>query len=253
MVDFQCKSRYGWEDFLEIMRLLRAPGGCPWDAEQTHDSIRREFLEETYEALDAIDHDDPAAMCEELGDILMQVVMHAEIAKKHGEFDISDSTTSICQKMIDRHTHIFGKDRAENPDQVMDLWDRNKMAARGQKTKAEVMRAITRTLPSLLRAVKVLKRAADVHMCETELDEARKNASESVLSVKDEESLGEALLKLTDIARLLKLDPEIALNGAAGRFIDRFDAAEQKSIADGIDLATASPDILRKYWDLVKL
>ena len=103
MVDFQCKSRYDWEDLLEIMRLLRAPGGCPWDAEQTHATIRRDFLEETYEALDAIDREDPVDMCEELGDMLLQVVFHTQIEAERGHFTMEDVVDGICKKMVFRH------------------------------------------------------------------------------------------------------------------------------------------------------
>ena len=108
MVDFQRKRRYGWEDFLEIMRLLRAPGGCPWDAEQTHGSIRRNFLEETCEALDALDRDDPADMCEELGDVLMQVAFHAQIETERGRFTMDDVVDGVAQKLVYRHPHVFG-------------------------------------------------------------------------------------------------------------------------------------------------
>ena len=107
MVDFQCKNLYGWEDFLEIIRLLRSPGGCPWDAEQTHGSIRREFLEETYEVLDAIDREDPVDMCEELGDILMQVAFHTQIETENGCFTMADVVNGIAQKMVYRHPHVL--------------------------------------------------------------------------------------------------------------------------------------------------
>lgn len=108
MVDFQCKPRYDWADFLRVMALLRGPGGCPWDAEQTHDSIRRNFLEETYETLDALDRDDAAGMCEELGDVLMQVAFHAQIEAERGRFTMDDVVDGVTKKLVYRHPHVFG-------------------------------------------------------------------------------------------------------------------------------------------------
>ena len=125
--DLMKLERYSFDELVQIMHILQGPDGCPWDKAQTHESLRPFMLEETYEAIDAINEGDTDHLYDELGDILMQVVMHAEIAKNHGEFDISDATTAICEKMIDRHTHIFGSDSAQDPDSVLDLWARNKM------------------------------------------------------------------------------------------------------------------------------
>lgn len=246
-------ERYDFDHLNEIIRMLCAPGGCPWDRAQTHETLRTCMLEEAYEVMDAIDEESPEHLYDELGDMLLQIVMHAEIGRKHGEFDITDVTTAISEKMIERHTHVFGKDKAANPDQVMDLWNRNKMAARGQKTQTEAMKSITRTLPALLRAVKVMKRSADVNMCETDLDAVLKNAAEKIVSAKDEASLGDTLLLIANAARLMKVDPEIALNSSVNRYIDRFEQMEKKISTDGVDLHAASPEILHKYWDLVKL
>ena len=133
MVDFQCKNRYNWEDFLEIIRLLRAPGGCPWDAEQTHHSIRRDFLEETYETLDAIDREDIPAMCEELGDMLMQVAFHAQIETELGRFTMADVVDGIAQKMVYRHPHVFGGTmQADTSEQVLVNWEVLKRKEKGQ-------------------------------------------------------------------------------------------------------------------------
>ena len=124
MVDFQCKNRYDWEDFLQIIKLLRSPGGCPWDAEQTHASIRRDFLEETYETLDAIDREDVPAMCEELGDMLMQVVFHAQIEREAGRFTVDDVVHGITEKMVYRHPHVFGGGmEADTSEEVLVNWE----------------------------------------------------------------------------------------------------------------------------------
>ena len=124
MVEFQRKDFYSYEDFLEIMRLLRAPGGCPWDREQTHSSIRRNFLEETYEVLDAIDHDDASGMCEELGDVLMQVAFHAQIEAERGRFTMANVVDGVARKLVYRHPHVFGGAMAaDNSEQVLANWE----------------------------------------------------------------------------------------------------------------------------------
>ena len=132
MVDFQCKPHYSYEDFLEVMRLLRAPGGCPWDREQTHGSIRRNFLEETYEVLDALDRDDPRDMCEELGDVMMQVAFHAQIEAERGNFTMDDVVDGVTKKLVYRHPHVFGTVEAETSEQVLVNWEALKRKEKGQ-------------------------------------------------------------------------------------------------------------------------
>jgi tetrapyrrole methylase family protein/MazG family protein len=257
MVDFQCKSRYGWEDLLEIMRLLRAPGGCPWDAEQTHATIRRDFLEETYETLDAIDREDPVDMCEELGDMLLQVLLHAEIAKKYGDFDIGDVITAIGEKMVSRHSHIFGSDEADGSDEVTDLWTKNKMAERGQTTYTESMKDVARSLPATLRASKLLKRLEGACRMKDSLEDAvraAKSAVETVGCASDaEQAVGDALLKLVAAARAANVDPEIALNTASDRMIDRFEKAESEVLKAGKSFDSIDEKMLRDYYKSVKL
>ena len=160
MVDFQWKSRYDWEDLLEITRLLRAPGGCPWDREQTHDSIRRNFLEETYEVLDALDRDDPHAMCEELGDLLMQVALHAQIEAEQGRFTMSDVVDGVAQKLVYRHPHVFGTVEVENSQEVLLNWEALKRKEKSQTTTADAIEAVPHTLPALWRAEKIGSKTA---------------------------------------------------------------------------------------------
>lgn len=250
-------ERYDFEHLNEIMRILCAPGGCPWDRAQTHQSLRTCILEEAYEVMDAIDEQDPDHLYDELGDVLLQVAIHAELARRHGEFDISDVTTAICEKMIHRHTHIFGCDHAGSAGEVLGLWSRNKMAERGQKTYAEALRSITRTLPALLRAVKVLKRSADVGLCDAEVSGLARRCAErmeALAGASDPEArVGEILLDVAGLSRLLGVDPEIALNGAVNRFIGRFEQCEREILEKGGNIGHMSPETLRKYWDLVKL
>ena len=153
MVVFQCKNRYDWEDFLEIIRLLRSPGGCPWDAEQTHASIRRDILEETYEALGALDRDDAPAMCEELGDILMQAACHAVIEEERGRFTPADVVDGIAQKMVYRHPHVVrGTLQADNTEQVLGNWEALKRKEKGMRSTADAIEAVPHTQPALWRA-----------------------------------------------------------------------------------------------------
>lgn len=247
-------ERYDFRHLNQIIRLLCAPDGCPWDRVQTHESLRACMLEEAYEVIDAIDEGDTDHLYDELGDVLMLVVMHAEIARRHGEFDISDVTTAICEKLISRHTHIFGDDTASDADQVLELWSRNKMTERGQRSHTEAMRSVTRALPALLRAVKVLKRSAEARLQDSDMEKIVERCSDRLGKLTDAEDaealLGDALMDICGLARLRKIDPELALNAAVNRFVDRFDAVERQ--IDG-DFRGLSPETLREYWDLVKL
>ena len=250
MVNFQCKNRYGWEDFLEIMHLLRSPGGCPWDAEQTHQSIRREFLEETYEILDALDRDDPAAMCEELGDVLMQVVFHAQIEKEMGRFTMDDVVDGIAQKMVYRHPHVFGGTmQADTSEQVLVNWEALKRSEKGQRSTADAIEAVPHTLPALWRAEKVQKKTAKtgfdwsdpmgaLEKLEEEVRELRA-ALESGKGVDAphgiREEVGDTLFMAAKIAQMSGIDPEDALHCSCDKFDARFRLVEEsaeKSLAE---------------------
>ncbi len=250
-------DRYDFEHLNEIMRILCGPHGCPWDRAQTHQSLRTCILEEAYEVIDAIDEGDVDHLYDELGDVLLQVAIHAELARRHGEFDISDVTTAICEKMIHRHTHIFGGDHAGSAEEVLGLWSRNKMAERGQRTYAQVLRSVTRTLPALLRAVKVLKRSADVGMRDADVHDLARRCMQRLDALAEssdpEARVGEILLDVAGLSRFLGVDPEIALNNAVNRFIGRFENCEREILEKGGKIEEIPPETLRKYWDLVKL
>ena len=161
MINFTRKPRYGYEDLLEIIRLLRSPEGCPWDRVQTHQSIRRGMLEEAYEAAEAIDTDNAALLKEELGDVLMQVVFHAGIEADAGRFDMDDVCDGVVKKLLYRHPHVFGSAHEDSPESVLISWDQLKRAEKGQATTGEAMEAVARSLPGLWRAEKLQKKAAD--------------------------------------------------------------------------------------------
>ena len=242
MVDFQCKSHYGYEDFLNIMRLLRAPGGCPWDREQTHASIRRNFLEETYEVLDALDRDDARDMCEELGDVLMQVVFHAIIEEERGRFTMADVVDGVAQKMVYRHPHVFGGSmQADTSEQVLVNWEVLKKAEKGQATTADAIESVPHTLPALWRAEKIQKKTAkagfDWQNALSALDKLEEEVRElraALEAGKDldaphgvREELGDTLFMAAKIGQMTGVDPEDALHRACDKFDTRFRHVEQ--------------------------
>ena len=243
MVDFEYKPRYGWDDFLEIMRLLRGPGGCPWDAEQTHQSIRRNFLEETCEALDALDRDDAVDMQEELGDVLMQVVFHATIEEERGRFTMADVVDGVAQKMVYRHPHVFGTVHVDNSDQVLVNWEKLKRTEKGQASTADAIEAVPHTLPALWRAEKVQKKAAKagfdwddplraLDKLEEEVRELRA-AMESGKAPEDphglREELGDVLFMAAKIGQMTGTDPEDALHRSCDKFDSRFRFVEESA------------------------
>ena len=243
MVDFQCKNRYDFDDLVEIIRILRAPGGCPWDAEQTHGSIRRNFLEETYEVLDALDRDDGHDLCEELGDVLMQVVFHAQIERERGRFTVEDVIDDVAQKMVYRHPHVFGTVQADTSDQVLANWEVLKRKEKGQRSTADAIEAVPHTLPALWRAEKVQKKAAKagfdwddplraLDKLEEEVRELRA-AMESGKAPEDphglREELGDVLFMAAKIGQMTGTDPEDALHRSCDKFDSRFRFVEESA------------------------
>ena len=162
MVDFQQKEKYNFNDLLRIMEILRAPDGCMWDREQDHQSIRRNFIEETYEVCEAIDEQDPEHLKEELGDVLLQVVFHAQMEKEKGVFDIEDVADGVCKKLIYRHPHIFGTVEVGSSEEILRNWDELKRKEKHQKSDTDTLTSVAKSLPGLIRAEKLQKKAAKV-------------------------------------------------------------------------------------------
>ncbi|MBO5973575.1 MAG: MazG family protein [Clostridia bacterium] len=212
MVDCN-KDKYNFEDLLDIMCTLRAPGGCPWDGEQTHQTIRRNFIEEVYEACEAIDLSDDKLLCEELGDVLLQVVFHAKIAQDRGAFDINDVCDTVSKKLIYRHPHIFGQMKLETSEQVLEMWEEVKKKEKQQKTVSESIDQIAKTLPALIYAEKVQKKAA--------------KAGVEINTDAESDDIGDRLFEIVAEARKKGVDPEKALMDATNRFIAEFNQAEK--------------------------
>lgn len=257
------KDKLNFEDFVEIIRRLRAPGGCPWDREQTHKSIRNDFLEEAYEAADAIDNSDNEALCEELGDVLLQVVLHSQIAKDENEFDISDVIDTVARKMILRHPHVFGEVIAETSEEVLSNWDKIKMEEKAMYTATDTLKSVPVAFPALMRAAKVQKRAAKVGFDWDEIggplskiEEETGELREAINSENTEEifeEFGDLLFAAVNVSRFLKVNAEEALNKATNKFITRFENVEKLAIERGIDMEKSSLEELDKLWDEAKL
>lgn len=262
MVEYQRKDKYTIADLQEIVRLLRSPGGCPWDKEQTHTSIRNDFLEEAYEAVEAIDLLNMALLREELGDVLLQVVFHCTLAEEEKAFVFDEVCDEVCKKLIVRHPHVFGDVQAEDTDTVLRNWDAIKKETKGQETYADTLRSVAKSLPALARAQKVGKRAAragmDFRTAEDAFDCVRAERAEllAAIAAKDsgmmEEELGDLLFSCVNTARHLGIDAEQALTRATNKFIDRFAAAEQLVAQAGQDMPELSIEELDEFWAQAK-
>jgi tetrapyrrole methylase family protein/MazG family protein len=257
------KKRYSLEDFIEIMKTLRGPNGCPWDREQSHESLKKSFIEETYEVLEAIDLKRPDKLCEELGDVLLQVVFHAIIAEEEGHFTIHDVIDGVSKKMVHRHEHVFGKGHAETADDVIDLWDKVKKKEKGAGTQTEILKDIPSILPALIRSYKVQEKAAKVGFdwddvkdawkkVEEEKDELQQ-AYESMDMQKTEEELGDLLFAIVNVSRFLKIEPELALTKTINKFIKRFEYIETKSSENGKQLTDMTLEEMDVLWDEAKV
>ena len=253
MIDFKKKAHYTFEDFVEVVRLLRSPEGCPWDRVQTHQSIRRNFLEETYECCEAIDTDDPALMQEELGDVMMQVIFHAGIEADRGRFDLDDVCDGAVKKLVFRHPNVFGPKTAQT-------WDDMKALEKGQKTHASTLDAVARSLPALWRAEKLMKKAAKAGFCWPDAAGALTKLEEETAELREAveqgtnvgEELGDVLFAAVCTASMTGQDPEMVLHSACEKFIQRFAAMEQTAVAQGRDLEAYTPAEQLAMWQDAK-
>lgn len=263
MIDnFEFKEHYDVNDLIDIVEILRSPGGCPWDIEQDHKSIRRDFLEETYEVIEAINKDDRDGLLEELGDVLLQVVFHAQIEREKNSFDLSDVADGVCKKMIERHPHVFGNVNAETSEQVLENWDVIKKQTKQQKSQTESMLSIPREFPALMRADKVQKKAAKVGFDWDSVDGAFDKVSEELGELKEavtmgvvenaNEELGDLLFSVVNVSRFISVDSEEALTNATDKFIDRFSKVEKMAEEKGINMKETDLSELDKLWDEAK-
>ena len=258
MVDFQYKDSYDVNDLVEIVRILRSPGGCPWDAEQTHESIRRDFLEESYEVAEAIDEGSTEHLKEELGDVLLQVALHTRIEEEQGTFNLDDVADGVCRKLIYRHPHVFGDVSVSGTGEVLTNWEALKRKEKHQATHTDALNSVARSLPALWRAEKVQKKAKKAGFDWPDVSGAVDKLSEELTEFKAavsensnvEEELGDLLFSAVNAARFVKVDPEAALQKATEKFIARFRRVEE--LAGDRPMEDMTLEELDKLWEQAK-
>ena len=255
-------NKKDFQDLLDIIETLRNPGGCPWDREQTHESLKSALLEECYEVIDAIENEDEDALIEELGDVLLQVVFHASIGKEDGYFDIMDVIGGISNKMINRHPHVFGNEEANTSEQVLVNWDEIKKEEKGIKTLTEEMQNIAKSLPATTRAYKVQKKAKKVGFDWNDVNYAMDKVKEELNEIKEvyncedksiiEGEVGDLLFACINVARFLEVDGELALDKTIKKFIKRFSYIENEAIKNNKNLKDMTLEEMDKLWEEAK-
>lgn len=257
------RSRHGLDGLMEVMHRLRAPGGCPWDMEQTHESLRSSLIEESYEVLDAIDKNDMTALEEELGDLLLQVVFHSIIEDEKRNFNMVDVISGIVNKLIYRHPHVFGDVEVNSSDDVLVNWEKLKKKEKHQNTVADAMLAVPAAFPALMRSYKIQKKVANVGFdfdnAQTALPKVHEEAEEVLAAIVTgdaenlNEEIGDLLFACVNVARLSKVDPELALLNATNKFMARFISIEKLILSDGKHFENMSLPEMDEYWDKVKI
>ena len=250
-------------DLVSIMKRLREKDGCPWDIEQTHESLKPYLIEESYEVLEAIDEKDSILLEEELGDLLLQVVFHAQIASESGEFDVRDVIKGICKKLIYRHPHVFRNKTADTADEAVSSWEDMKRQEKKEATYTDGLRRIPKHLPALMKSYKVQEKAADVGFDWDKVEEAIAKVREEFYEVlevyktdqkeKIIEELGDLLFAVVNVTRFLKVDPELALNKTVNKFIRRFSFIENAAIKNGKDMKEMTLEEMDELWNKAKI
>ncbi len=259
---FEFKTHYGIDDLLEIMCLLRSENGCPWDKVQTHESIRGNLIEETYEVIDAIDNSDTENLREELGDLLLQVVFHSRMEQEAGSFSFDDVCDEVCQKLIVRHPHVFADVSADTPEEVLKNWDAIKEKTKGRKKAVDSMNSIPKALPALIRAAKIQKKARSVGFDWQSAEEALQKVDEELLEVRQaiaegnqehiDEEIGDLLFAAVNVSRFTATDAEAALSRSSDKFVRRFTVCEQLAEQRGIVMTDCTLAQLDELWDEAK-
>lgn len=257
------KDKYTFDDLVEIMKILRGENGCPWDKEQTHDSLKRYLIEETYEVLEAIDKKNKDMLCEELGDLLLQIVFHARIADDNGDFNIEDIITGISKKMILRHEHVFGDAKAETSQDVLNSWEVVKRKEKHIDTHTEALESIAKNLPALMRSYKVQQKAAKAGFDWEDVNGAMEKVYEEIeeLNIAQKngnienvtEEIGDLLFAVVNVARFLKVHPELALTATIEKFINRFQYIEERAKEKGKKMEEMSLKEMDFFWNQSKI
>lgn len=255
------KQNFTFERLLEIMQKLRAPGGCPWDAEQTHESLTRYLLEETYEVIEAIDEKSPQHLKEELGDLLLQPIFHSAIAEEAGEFTIHDVINTLCEKLIRRHPHVFGDLVISDSNQQIENWENIKRLEKGDE-RPSALSGVPEHLPALLKAHKISEKASRVGFDWEHADQVFAKVMEELHEFEEawaggdpermEDELGDLLFAISNMGRFLNVNPEEALRKTISRFQKRFSFVEMELLRQGVPMQTATLEELDKLWEGAK-
>ncbi len=257
-----------WSNLVQVVSQLRSPEGCPWDRKQTHGSLKRYLLEETYELFEAIDLNHANSIKDELGDVLLQVLLHAEIAREHGTFSIDDVITNLVEKLVRRHPHVFGEPSCKNatkidtPEQVVTTWDAIKKTEQSSAQRISALDGVPHVFPALMRAEKIQKKAAKVGFDWEETTEVAEKVHEELAELQQametgiqdelEDELGDLLFATVNLSRFINVDPEFALQKATAKFTERFSLVEAYAKEEGACLKDLSLNQLNLLWDRAK-
>ena len=262
MIDFKRKENYDIYDLIKIMEYLRSEDGCPWDREQSHESIRSNVIEEAYEVADAIDSGSREMLVEELGDLLLQVVFHARMDEEAGGFNFDDVCDGICKKLVYRHPHVFGDVNADTSDEVLKNWDALKKTEKKQESFTDTLGSVPKAFPALMRSQKVQKRAARAGFDFDNKSDVYDKVAEEMVELSDADTLadskkvfeeyGDLLFSVVNLARFLNIDAEEALAASTDKFISRFEKVEKLANERNIDMPNTPITELDKLWDEAK-
>lgn len=262
-VDFEIKDKYNIEDLIRIVEVLRAPGGCPWDREQTHQSIKKNFIEETYEVIEAINKDDAEGLREELGDVLLQVLLHCQMESEKGVFDFNDVANDLCKKLVVRHPHVFGEKSAQNEAEALERWDEIKLKTKGMKKQSEAMLKVPREFPALMRAQKIQEKAAKAGFDWNDENGAIEKLFEEINELKTalsggnqneiSDEMGDVLFSCVNISRFAKSDAEESLSASTDKFLSRYLIVEELAEQRCVNMKQAPIEVLDELWDEAKI
>ncbi len=256
--EFTSRCRYTYADLLEVIRRLRDPDGCPWDRDQTHATIRANAIEESYELAEAVDLNSIPKMLEESGDVFLQGLFHAVIAEDLGEFSELDMISELCHKLVSRHTHIFGENKANNSQDALMFWEQAKAVEKGQRSVKSKIDSVPVTFTALLKANKVQKIIKKTGFDFACIEDAYSKLQEEILELQQasgeeiEKEAGDVLFAVVNIIRMLKLDPELALNRTTAKFIRRFEYVEQCAVKANKDLNKCTLDEMENWYQEYK-
>jgi len=258
------KERYDFNDFVEIIKELRSENGCPWDREQTHESLRKNLIEESYEFIEEVDNNSQEGMCEELGDVLLQVLLHSQIANDEGKFTIDDVVDGIAKKMIFRHPHVFGEQKAKNSEDALAFFTQSKNKEKKLKSKAEEIGHVPEELPALIKSYKMYSKLEKIQPnyftgdFNDYIKKTREELDELEIAYKNndnenfEEELGDVLTTVVALGHTMKVDSEIALNKNFKKILNRIKIIEEKCLKVGEKLDEISPETFINYWKEAK-